>query len=90
MKILFPISLVFIVPIVLAEDKKPKTKWEILKAERLEKEALTLLTPAQRAQFDEEEALIRRDREAQNALRGEVRAAKKRKRDAVEEAKIRL
>jgi hypothetical protein len=32
----------------------------------------------------------RRDREAQNALRGEVRAAKKRKRDAVEEAKIRL
>jgi hypothetical protein len=49
----------------------------------------TLLTPAQRAQFDEEEALIRRDREAQNALRGEVRAAKKRKRDA-EEAKIRL
>jgi hypothetical protein len=36
---MFPISLVFIVPIVLAEDKKPKTKWEILKAERLEKEA---------------------------------------------------
>jgi hypothetical protein len=33
------ISLVFIVPIVLAEDKNPKTKWEILKAERLEKEA---------------------------------------------------
>jgi hypothetical protein len=48
------------------------------------------LTPAQRAQFDEDEALIRRDKERQNARRQEVRAAKKRKRDAVEEAKIRL
>jgi hypothetical protein len=73
---------------LLAE--KPKMKWEILKAERLEKEALTLLTLDQRTQFAEDEALIRRDREAQNALREEVRAAKKRKRDAVEEAKIRL
>jgi hypothetical protein len=51
---------------------------------------LTLLTPEQRAKFDEDEAIIRRDREVQNALRGEVRAAKKRKRDAVEEAKVRL
>ncbi|EFX78693.1 hypothetical protein DAPPUDRAFT_245976 [Daphnia pulex] len=45
---------------------------------------------AKRAKFDEDEALIQRDREAQNALRAEVRAAKKRKQDAVEEAKIRL
>ncbi|XP_046457099.1 uncharacterized protein LOC124204134 [Daphnia pulex] len=75
----------------IASCRKTFPEWEILKAERLEKEALTLLTPAQRAQFDEDEALIRRDnREAQNALRGEVRAAKKRKRDEVEEAKIRL
>jgi Spy/CpxP family protein refolding chaperone len=51
---------------------------------------LALLTPEQRAKFDEDEALIRRDKEAQNAQRQEVRAAKKRKRDAVEEAKIRL
>lgn len=68
----------------------PKAKWEIKKAERLEREALTLLTPEQRAKFEEDEAIIRRDKEAQNALRGEVRAAKKRKRDAVEEAKVRL
>ncbi len=58
--------------------------------EKFEKEALALLTPEQRAKFDEDEALIRRDKEAQNALRQEVRAAKKRKRDVVEEAKIRL
>jgi hypothetical protein len=51
---------------------------------------LALLTPEQRAKFDEDKTLIQRDREAQNALRAEVRAAKKRKRDAVEEAKIRL
>jgi hypothetical protein len=62
----------------------------MLKAERLEKEAFALLTLEQRAKFDEDEALIRRDREAQNTLRAEVRAAKKRKRDAVEEVKIRL
>jgi hypothetical protein len=41
---------------------KPKAKWEILKAERLEKEALALLTLEQRAKFDEDEALIRRDK----------------------------
>ncbi len=40
---------------------------------------MALLTPEQRAKFDEDEALIQRDREAQNALRAEVRAAKKRK-----------
>jgi hypothetical protein len=68
----------------------PKSKWEILKAERLEREALTLLTPEQRKKLAEDEAIIRRDREAQNALREEVRAAKKRKWDAVEEAKVRL
>ena len=62
----------------------------MLKAERLEKEAFALLTLEQRAKFDEDEALIRRDRETQNTLRAEVRAAKKRKRDAVEEVKIRL
>ncbi|EFX65559.1 hypothetical protein DAPPUDRAFT_333090 [Daphnia pulex] len=52
--------------------------------------ALQHTKPIQRAQFDEDEAQIRRDKEAQNALRQEVRAAKKRKRDAVEEAKVRL
>jgi hypothetical protein len=51
---------------------------------------LALLTLEKRAKFDEDEALIRRDREALNSLRAEVRAAKKRKRDAVEEVKIRL
>jgi hypothetical protein len=60
----------------------------MLKAERLEKEAFALLTLEQRAKFDEDEALIRRDRETQNTLRAEVRAAKKRKRDAVEEVKF--
>jgi hypothetical protein len=68
----------------------PKARWEILKAERLEREALILLTPEQRVQFAEDEALIRRVRETQNALRGEVRAPRKRKRDAVEETNIRL
>ncbi len=69
---------------------KPKSKWEIAKAEKFEREALALLTTEQRPKFDEDEALIRRDKETQNALRQEGRAAKKRKRDAVEEAKIRL
>jgi hypothetical protein len=58
--------------------------------QKFEREALALLTSEQRAKFDEDEAIIRRDKEAQNALRQEVRAAKKRKRGAVEEAKIRL
>jgi hypothetical protein len=61
------------------QKAKPKSKWEIQKAEKFEREALALLTPAQRAQFDDDEALIRRDKERQNARRQEVRAAKKRK-----------
>lgn len=77
-------------PPLALQKVKPKSKWEIQKAERLEREALALLTAEQRAKFDEAEALIRRDKDRQNALRQEVRAAKKRKRDAVEEAKIRL
>ncbi len=51
---------------------------------------MALLTLEQRAKFDEDEALIRREREAQNSLRADVRSAKKRKRDVVEEVKIRL
>jgi hypothetical protein len=93
LEVLFPIEfyeLTGATPPLALQKAKPKSKWEIAKAEKFEREALALLTPEQRAKFDEDEALIRRDKEAQNALRQEVSAAKKRKRDAVEEAKIRL
>ncbi len=93
LEVLFPIEfyeLTGATPPLALPKAKPKSKWEIQKAERFEKEALALLTPDQRAQFEEDEALIRREKERQNALRQEVRAAKKRKRDALEEAKIRL
>ncbi|EFX77402.1 hypothetical protein DAPPUDRAFT_247705 [Daphnia pulex] len=90
-EVLFPIEfyeLTGATPPLALQKSKPKSKWEIQRAEKLEREALALLTPEQK--FVEDEALIRRDKEAKNALRQEVRAAKKRKRDAVEEAKIRL
>jgi hypothetical protein len=93
LEVLFPIEfyeLTGATPPLALQTAKPKNKWEIAKAEKLEREALAFLTPEERAKFDEDEAQIRREKEAQNALRHEVRAAKKRKRDAIEEAKLRL
>jgi hypothetical protein len=50
-------------PLPLALQQKPKTKWEIEKAAKREREAISLLSPEERAQFDKDEAAIRREKE---------------------------
>ena len=72
------------------QKAKPKTKWEIERAAKLEREALALLTPEQLAQFAEDEAELRRAKEAAESLRKDTVAARKRKADAIEEAKVLL
>lgn len=78
-------------PLPLAlQTSKPKSKWEVEKAAKREREAIALLSPEKRVQFERDEAEIHREKEAAKARRNELRAAQKRKADAIEEARIRL
>jgi hypothetical protein len=77
-------------PLPLALQTKPKTKWEIEREAKREREAISLLSAEERAQFAKDEAAIQSEKEAAKARRNELRSALKRKADAIEEAKVRL
>ncbi|EFX80297.1 hypothetical protein DAPPUDRAFT_318738 [Daphnia pulex] len=74
---------------VAYQTANPKPNWELKREAKQEREALKyLITPEERARFEEDEAKIREDKTKFDESK--FARQKKRKRDAIEEATVRF